>query len=95
MSHGVERERELLRAAVAQISTGLCLWCRTTTYRVPESGRRAQLRIVHRPRCRATRTLADRRRADELVVALLQLHGVAISHYGEDDLVVHTKVMVL
>lgn len=97
MSCGSERERELLEAAVGQIEAGLCLWCRTSTSRVrwSDTRKRWQIWIVHRPRCRATRSLPDRHRADEFVHGLLILHGLLIGDYNEEDLVLHRKVLVV
>jgi hypothetical protein len=97
VSHGTERERELLTAAVGQIQAGLCLSCPTRRAKVRWSveGGCWQLVVVHRPKCSATRSRLHRRRADEFLHGLLQLHGLLIGDYNEDFLLVHAKVMVL
>jgi hypothetical protein len=35
-----------------------------------------------------------RRRADEFIHGLLQLHGFGIAHYCEENLVVHTRLVI-
>jgi hypothetical protein len=56
---------------------------------------RWQVVVVHRPRCRATMSMPNRRRADEFVHGLLLLHGALIGDYNEDDMILHCKVAML
>lgn len=94
--NGSERERKVLSAAASQISAGFCLWCPTTRWKLrwAETGQRFQLVVVHRPRCRAVRSPVHRKRADEFVIALLLFHGALVGDYNEDDLVVHTRLVI-
>jgi hypothetical protein len=92
-----QAEADVLSRAAGQISEGLCLWCPTRTWRLrwSQAGDRWQLVVVHSIRCRATRTLWNRRRADEFVHGLLMFHGCGIAHWGEDNLIIHSKLVVL
>ena len=94
---GNTREREQLETAVAQITSGFCLWCptRRVVVRWHEPAKRWQLVMIHRPKCCATRTLTYRRRADDFLYGLLELYGLLVGHYCEDNLVRHVKVGII
>ena len=95
--NGNEREWKTLTHAVSQVTSGMCLYCPTSKWRLrwSETDHRWQLLIVHRARCKATRSRSHRDRTDEFIVGLLELHGLLVGHYGEEHLVRHAKVVSL